>query len=428
MLSIPDPNIQPASKPEEVVVQAEAVDEPEPAQAITPAQETPEVVKAKAPQQEEVGTYDVQEGGRKGVDLSLTGGIARIRLRSGPVRCLVYGPDQQSALAADDEVVYFLDLNAKEATATRPAHRDPITCLSFSPDGSQAFSGDEDGGLLLWDVPRRRPVRWLEGHRHGLNCATFSPSGKYAVSGDTDGIIRLWEVGTGKPIELFESRWDQSVNCVCFSPDGRKILAVGGEGKARLWSLRTGEVICKLKRGAKDLHAVAFGADGATVLASSAVEFKISRWDASTGERRPCFVGFGEKQPRISQTFVTPDGHSVLALGYARDPGPRFRSETPSGLPGALPGFLLGGVVGAAIGAVVTPIAQTAASAADTALYSALHQQYNNGYFIEFWSVDYETAAKGVPLGPERPLSVAPSVDGHRVLVGYEGYVNLVGV
>ena len=87
-------------------------------------------------------------------------------------------------------------------------------------------------------------------------------------------------------------------------------------------------------------------------------------------------------------------------------------------------GYYLGGLVGA----VVAPVVRAATSAADTALYSALHQQYNDTFYIEFWSVDYETAAKGVPLGPEKPLSVAPSVDGHRVLVGYEGYVNLVGV
>jgi len=91
-------------------------------------------------------------------------------------------------------------------------------------------------------------------------------------------------------------------------------------------------------------------------------------------------------------------------------------------------GGILGAAVGAAVSATVGAAAKTAANAADAALYSALHQQYSSGYFIEFWSVDYETAAKGVPLGPEKPLSVAPSVDGHRVLVGYEGYVNLVGV
>jgi WD40 repeat protein len=279
---------------------------------------------------EDEGTLQIQEGQTESVDLSVAGGIASISLDAGPIDCLAYGPDHLTAVAADEDTVYFLDLPAKDRIPARPMHRDPITCLAISPDSLMALSGDEDGGLLLWDVPRRKSGRWLEGHRYEVTSVAFSPFGKLAVSGDTDGTIRLWNLGTGKAIPLDQARWEEAVNCVCFSRDSSRILAIGSRGKARMWNARTGEVACKMQRGAQNLYSAAFASDGAYVLASSGGEFKVNRWTLPSGDRKSCFDGYAETHPRIEKTLVSPNGRAVLALGFKVEYGARIRDQSPT--------------------------------------------------------------------------------------------------
>jgi WD40 repeat protein len=405
VFTVPAPANPPAPAP------AAPAEDELPGLVTTPEDELPELTNVEILDEDEK-TYQIKEGQTDSVEHSLSGCLARVRLRAGPIECLAYGPDHQTALTADEEALYFLDLKAKQETAARSRHRDPITCLAFAADGRHGLSGDADGGLLLWDVSRRKSVRWLEGHRDEVTSAAFSPDGGYAVSGDMDGAVRLWEVGTGKPLSLAQARWEESVSCVGFSPDGRLILGLGERGKARLWDFRTGAVARKLKRGARRLRSAAFRSDGACVLASSEEDFLVNRWDVATGERQPCFVDFAERQPRIRQTWVAPNGRALLALGFFRDPGPRYQGETSTWMPGGPLVTVLGGLAGHMI---VYSAAKTA-QALDAALAG---QPTVSGYYLEFWDAEYETGVKAIALGPEKPSALACSADGHRVLAGF---------
>jgi WD40 repeat protein len=374
---------------------------------------------------EEGGTLQIQEGQTESVDLSHSGGLAAFRLGSRSIECLAYGPDNQTALAADEKRLFFLDLKTGQGTPAPPRHRDPITCLTFSADGRHTLSGDEDGGLHLWDVPARKSVRWLEGHRDEVTCAAFSPNGKYAVSGDENGSIRLWDLARGKPISLARARWDERVNCVAVSPDGRRILAIGDMGTGKLWSMRTGEVVCKMKKGAYCLDSAAFSSDGATVLAASRQEFTVNRWKVPSGERQSCFGGYADNHPCIRKTWVTPNARAVLAMGMSQDTGPRYHTETPE-IKGRVLGFALAGWVGLAVTPLVLHAAKCTANALDAAV---AYQPPGKGYYLEFWSVHTEIGVNTIQLGPAKPRALASSVDGHRVLAGFEGgHVILYGL
>jgi WD40 repeat protein len=283
----------------------------------------------------------------------------------------------------------------------------------FSADGLWALSGDDAGYLLLWDVPRRQPVRWLQGHRGRIRCLAFSPGGGQAVSGDTSGVVRLWDVATGQARAVDqEPPWEEAVNCVAFSPDGRLVLGIGGQGKARLWSARTGELLCKLARGSANLRSAAFSPDGAYILAGAREEFKVRRWDVRSGERVPCFAGFAQRHPRIQGTMVAPNARAVLALGYAEEYGPRHRDDSPT----FTERTLLGGHWVAY---------KAVANAADMASPPVT----GGRYYLEFWEVATQVGVKAVTVGEEEPLALACSVDGHRVLAGFEdGQVCLYGL
>jgi WD40 repeat protein len=425
VFTVPAPAIQPAPAP---------VPPPSPAPPPAPAPEeelveltmvdTLQVV--ETPEEDAAGTYQFAGGEAGGVDLSIAGDLARILVRAGSIECLAYGADHQTALAADERTMYFLDLKAKHGFPTRPMHSGPISCLALSWDALWGLSGGDRGDLLLWDVRRRQPGRWLQGHRNRVASAAFSPDGRLAASGDEGGLVRLWDLRTGGALTLQNAYWEQGINCVAFSPDGRLLFGLGSEGKARLWSMRTGQVVCQMAKGSAEMHSAAFSSDGASVLASCSSTFKVRRWNVQTGDRRPCFAGFADRQPRIQNTFVAPNGRALVALGYTTEYGPRNRTDSGGDIEGAMwGGGALGGVVGAGLGAAAWVGTKAVANAIEGASAGAT----GGHFYLEFWEVASEVALKTVVLGENRPLALACSADGHRVLAGFEdGDIHLYGL
>jgi hypothetical protein len=444
-ISVAPPATPPPPVPQVIPVQSQVVPSPQ-APAAPPAAPEEELAELtiqdvidSAPAEEELpeltmqdvidegdedsgGSYQLAGGASDGVNFAATGTLARIRVRGDPITCLAYGPDHKAALAADEETISFLDLRAKKAGPVRPGHRDPVSYMTISADGLLALSGDDAGNLLLWDVGRRQPLRWLQGHRYRVRSAAFSPDRKHAVSGDEGGLICLWDIGTGGRLALHQACWKEAVNHVCFSPDGQRILGVGNEGKARLWGLRTSDIILKLQKGSGGLRSAAFGHEGAVVVAGCGDEFKVNRWDLQTGERQRCFTGYAQKHPRVEKTFVAPNGCGLLALGHREEYGKRTRGDNPGAV-------LLGAsvVLGVAGGPILVPALSGAVSKAwlaqktSAAMADALESgRTQGGYYLEFWDVASERGVQAVELGPDPPLSFACSTDGHRVLAGFD--------
>jgi hypothetical protein len=58
----------------------------------------------------------------------------------------------------------------------------------------------------------------------------------------------------------------------------------------------------------------------------------------------------------------------------------------------------------------------------------SLPDQFND-FFLESWDVFNEVRMTTIGLGPEMPVTLATSPDGHRVLAGFErGMVALVAI
>jgi hypothetical protein len=361
------------------------------------------------------------EAVKTGTNFSRTGHLGTIRLRGEPVECLAFGSEQPIALAAEANTLSFLDLKTMTAQPTPPGgHRAPITCLALAPHGLLALSGDAAGALLLWDVAQRRALRWLTGHGAEITCAALSPSGWRAISGDRHGIIRLWDLSTGAVLPLQQAHWDETITSVSFSANGRKVLAVGHNGKGRLWRVRSGEISCRLKRGADGLDSAALSSDDEWVVASSGAEFTVNRWRALTGERQVCFVDYAKNKPRITRTFVAPNGRAILALGFV--PKVRAKMQVDTSIPAWSP-------------LVVNPaalvIGKVAASVGSELVGNALEAMGNvtpNSFFLEFWEVQNEIGVSCIQLGPREPVSLACSADGHKVLAGFNGTVKLFGL
>lgn len=384
---------------------------------LQPDNHIPEIRAVEVLDDEEEGTYEVKGVTGGGLaSAAVTGELGRIRLDAPGVDRLAYSADHAWAVAADADALHLLDLRAQKRAGRLRKHRDPITCLEFSSDGRLFLSGDDDGGLLVWDVARWQPRRWLEGHRRAIRALAFAPDGRHAVSGGEDGALRLWDATTGEAIPLFEARGDEAVNCVAFSPDGKLVFGLGDEGRARLWSFRTGEPLRRLQDGEPGLRSATFGRGGDFLLAAADRSFDVCKWDVRTGRRVRCFRHSEASLARVTRTLVAPGGGRLLTVGDYQLGGKVLGDP---GLTIVITPDLVTGLAASALG--------TAAGMAGAMALSGVPGRSH--FYLQFWDALNESPLQTVDCGRMSPGALAVSPDGLRALVAFaDGTVRVFGL
>ena len=348
-------------------------------------------------------------GGGGGVQKGVTGELGQIRVAdTEPVSCLAYAADHTRALAAAEDTIHILDLEAQKRLGMVRKHRAAIACMAISPDSRQVLSGDESGGLLLWDLDRGHALRWLEGHEEEVSSVAFAPNGRYAVSGGADGSTRLWELASGKQFDLLKACWSESVNCVSFSPAGKLILAIGAEGKTRVWSVKTGEPLGNFQPAKSDMTTVTFSPAGDFFLAATDRAFDISKWDLRTGKRSRCFRNFANRQMHVRRTYVVPGGRLILTACEYRE-WSRHRARDIKEV--ARKASVVFGIAGAAV------------------TYSVMTGPGTTRFALQAWDVANESPVMTVDCGHMEPRMMAGSPDGHRALVAFRnGMISIFGL
>jgi WD40 repeat protein len=355
------------------------------------------------------GAYRLGAAPDVGTNLGHLGILDAIRIDADYLACVAYGADHKTHLAACGRDIFILDFAAGDDAELSRQHSGAVTCLSISSDCRFALSGDADGGLMLWDVAKLEALRWLNGHQSEVKTAAFSADGAYAASGGNGGAVRLWKLPKGEMILLQHGQLEDVINCVCFSPDGRLLLAVGSKGRARLWDLAARRPEVKLDLGPSYLRSAAFGRDW--IVAGSERRFKVCKWHTGTGERVPCFSGFTKNFHGFQNAFVTPEARVILTVRF--NP---WEPEVSDYGPDHIDHLYFKGY------------SEAAAMQKNGANLKSLPDQFND-FFLESWDVFNEVRMTTIGLGPEMPVTLATSPDGHRVLAGFErGMVALVAI
>jgi RNA polymerase sigma factor (sigma-70 family) len=170
---------------------------------------------------------------------------------------------------------------------------EPVHALGYSPDGRTLAAGYEGGSVVLWDVAAGVPLQRIAGHKRAVNSVAFSPDGKSVASSSGDvfgGDVFLWETATGKKLRQFARENQVKVLAVTFAPSG-KMLATAeqpftseGGASITLWEVATGQVRLRLAGHQGDVNALAFAADGRS-LVSGSTDSTALVWDV-TGPAR----------------------------------------------------------------------------------------------------------------------------------------------
>jgi RNA polymerase sigma factor (sigma-70 family) len=200
----------------------------------------------------------------------------------------------------------------------------------FAPDGRSLMTNN--GSLQRWELATGRPLlpdTDALGHRAEVGKVVYSPDGRLLASSAGDGTIRLWEVATAKPLHILRGhQW--CANALAFSPDGKSLVSGSVESELRVWDVEAGREVRRIplhdaRAGGKKqfvwrLHVTP---DGRTVIVlgydphearAGPTERILTRWDLASGRRKASI--------RIKQSDYgefSPDGRWLASHGVLLD-------------------------------------------------------------------------------------------------------------
>ncbi len=232
----------------------------------------------------------------------------RRELRLGlPGVLLEFGPDGRKLAVASDVIGVF-DLATGKKEVELPGHDGEIRGIALAHDNKTLVSAGQgmngqDTKFRFWDLATSRLTREIpiEGHRGGseprptapesLGFAVFaSDLGTAVTSGFGDQLL-AWGLSAGRPMRTFRLE-TYAVASLALSPDGRLLAAAVtpvstdparspsplADASIRIWELATKREVLRLEPGTTECWALAFSADGRT-LVSGATDTTAIVWD-----------------------------------------------------------------------------------------------------------------------------------------------------
>jgi hypothetical protein len=107
----------------------------------------------------------------------------------------------------------------------------------------------------------------------------FSPDSRTLASTEGNG-VHLWEIATGKERARITCP-TKEVHAVAFSADGRLLAAGGWDGNIWLWDLATGEELARFAGHTGSLRGLAFSPDGRFLVSAGGVDTTGLVWDVA---------------------------------------------------------------------------------------------------------------------------------------------------
>ena len=124
-------------------------------------------------------------------------------------------------------------------------HKGKIVDLDFSRNGKYLLSASWDGSVGIWDIKKRKNIKFLKGHKGPVYSVKYSKDNKYIYSSGYDGEIKMWEAKNGNYIRpLIKNGWGISV----FEIDEKKnFIAYGStDGKIKIKKMKEDTLILKI--------------------------------------------------------------------------------------------------------------------------------------------------------------------------------------
>lgn len=188
-----------------------------------------------------------------------------------------------------------------------------ISALSFSNKGSRYICSGGSGQVVrIWDLQRKRCIKWLKGHTDTITGALYNCKDEHLASISLNGDLILHNLASGARATELKDPNQQVLRVLDYSRISRHLLVTAGDdGSVHLWDT-TGRSpkVSWLKQHSAPTAGVSFSPSNDKIIASVGLDKKLYTFDSGT--RKPTFC-IPYEAPFSSLAFRD-DGY-ILAAG-----------------------------------------------------------------------------------------------------------------
>ncbi|KAH7919497.1 WD40 repeat-like protein [Leucogyrophana mollusca] len=240
---------------------------------------------------------------------------------SSSIESVAYFPDgRHIASGSRDKTIRIWNVESGKQQGEGLKHDAKVKAIAIAPDGMK-IAGRVVGGLIVWDVVRRKRLREIKTDDDSEQSAyalivAFSPDGRWiATASSASTSIQLWDVDTGSPVRELQQHVDV-IWCLSFSPDGAHIATGSFKGSFRVLEISTGKTVVGPVQGhAGAVRSLVYSPDNRLLVTASA-DGNIRAWDPATGRE----MGGPMLQPKnvIRCVSISTDGKRIASASSDR--------------------------------------------------------------------------------------------------------------
>ncbi|KAL4575058.1 hypothetical protein LXL04_021899 [Taraxacum kok-saghyz] len=187
-----------------------------------------------------------------------------------------------------------------------------IFTINFSTKASRYICSGGSGQVVrIWDLQRRRCIKWLKGHTDTITDVKYNCKDEHLASISLSGDLIIHNLASGARATELKDPNGQVLRVLDYSRISRHLLVTAGDdGSVHLWDT-TGRnpKVSWLKQHSAPTAGVSFSPSNDKMIASVGLDKKLYTFDS--GSRRPSFC-IPYEAPFSSVAFRE-DGHTLAA-------------------------------------------------------------------------------------------------------------------
>ncbi|GAA0187046.1 hypothetical protein LIER_34334 [Lithospermum erythrorhizon] len=220
------------------------------------------------------------------------------------------------ASAGDDKKISLWRKNGENlgtiGTDAGDSIEECISTINFSNKSSgNICSGGSGQVVRIWDLRRKRCIKWLKGHTDSITGAVYNCKDEHLASISVNGGLLIHNLASGTKATELKDPNSQVLRVIDYSKISRHLLVTAGDdGSVHLWDT-TGRnpKVSWLKQHSAPASGLSFSPSNDKIIASVGLDKKLYIFDA--GSRRPTFSTLFESP--FSSLAFTDDGVKLAA-------------------------------------------------------------------------------------------------------------------